>query len=79
MKNNTLRKKILVGIIFLFIIIGLNSSTGLSIEVNSFLQISGSNTLYVGGNGEGNYSSIQDAINNASEGDIVFVFDDSSP
>jgi len=37
------------------------------------------NTLYVGGSGAGNYSSIQTAINNASDGDTVFVFDDSSP
>ena len=35
--------------------------------------------LNVGGTGEGNYSSIQDAIDNASDGDTVFVFDDSSP
>ena len=36
-------------------------------------------TLYVGGGGPGNYSKIQDAIDNASYGDTVFVFDDSSP
>ncbi len=30
--------------------------------------------LYVGGSGEGNYTSIQDAINAASEGDIIFVY-----
>lgn len=35
--------------------------------------------LYVGGGGPGNYSHIQDAIDNATYGDIVFVFDDSSP
>lgn len=33
-----------------------------------------SNTLYVGGSGPGNYSSIQDAIDNASDGDTVFVY-----
>ena len=32
------------------------------------------NTLYVGGSGEGNYTRIQDAINNANDGDIVFVY-----
>ena len=32
------------------------------------------NTLYVGGTGLGNYSFIQDAINNASDGDTVFVY-----
>lgn len=37
------------------------------------------NILYVGGVGPNNYTEIQDAIDNASEGDTVFVFDDSSP
>ncbi len=36
-------------------------------------------TLYVGGDGPGNYSSIQDAINDAMPGDTIFVYDDSSP
>jgi parallel beta-helix repeat protein len=31
-------------------------------------------TLYVGGSVPGNYSTIQEAIDNASDGDIVFVF-----
>jgi len=33
-----------------------------------------SNTLYVGGSGPDNYSKIQDAIDNASDGDTVFVY-----
>jgi len=37
------------------------------------------NTLYVGGSGPGNYSKIQDAIDNASKGDTVYVYHDSSP
>ena len=37
------------------------------------------NTLYVGGSGPNNYSSIQSAIDNASTDDTVFVYDDSSP
>jgi len=41
-------------------------------EVESVL--SEENTLYVGGSGPGNYSSIQSAINDASDGDIVFVY-----
>lgn len=36
-------------------------------------------TLYVGGSGPGNYSSIQEAIDNTTDGDTVFVYDDSSP
>lgn len=35
--------------------------------------------LYVGGGGPGNYTRIQDAIDNASDGDTVFVYNDSSP
>jgi parallel beta-helix repeat protein len=35
--------------------------------------------LYVGGTGPGNYTHIQDAIDNASDGDTVFVYNDSSP
>jgi len=35
--------------------------------------------LYVGGSGPGNYSTIQEAIDDASDGDTVFVYDDSSP
>lgn len=38
-----------------------------------------SSILYVGGDGPGNYSRIQDAIDNASDGDTVYVFDNSSP
>jgi len=36
-------------------------------------------TLYVGGSGPGNYTTIQDAIDDATDGDIVFVYDDSAP
>ena len=35
--------------------------------------------LYVGGTGPDNYTKIQDAINDASHYDIVFVYDNSSP
>jgi nitrous oxidase accessory protein len=35
--------------------------------------------FYVGGSDPGNYSKIQDAIDNASPGDTVFVYDDASP
>jgi len=36
-------------------------------------------TLYVGGTGSGNYTSIKEAINAASDGYTVFVYDDGSP
>lgn len=37
-------------------------------------EFSFENTLYVGGSGPGNYTKIQDAIDNASDGDAVFVY-----
>jgi len=46
--------------------------------VASFLGI-GRDILYVGGTGPNNYTTIQEAIDNASEGDTIFVYDDSSP
>jgi len=36
-------------------------------------------SYYVGGSGPNNYTSIQAAIDAASDGDTVFVYDDSSP
>ena len=46
---------------------------------NELVMLDPLKTLYVGGNGPGNYTRIQDAIDNASDGDTVFVYDDSSP
>ena len=37
-------------------------------------QPAGGNILYVGGSGPGNYTSIQAAINDASDGDTIFVY-----
>ena len=41
--------------------------------------INDGNTLYVGGSGPNNYTKIQDAIDDAEDGDTIFVYDDSSP
>jgi parallel beta-helix repeat protein len=35
--------------------------------------------FYVGGSGPGNYTTIQDAVNASSDGDTVYVYNDSSP
>jgi hypothetical protein len=48
-------------------------------EERFLMQASKGKTLYVGGSGPGNYTKIQDAIDDASDGDTVFVYDDSSP
>jgi len=41
----------------------------------SFIStIQSGDILYVGGSGEGNYTKIQDAIDNATDGDTVFAY-----
>jgi len=42
-------------------------------------RICGNRILYVGGSGVGNYSHIQSALDVSTDGDTVFVWDDSSP
>jgi len=42
-------------------------------------SIFGNSILYVGGSGFGNYSQIQAALDASTDGDTVFVWDDSSP
>ena len=44
------------------------------VRLKSSISSISSNILYVGGSGEGNYSSIRDAIDNATNGDTIFVF-----
>ncbi len=80
MQKNTLsRKGIAIIVIVLFIGMSVVPISGtLSIKRNVILSSFGK-TLYVGGSGPNNYTKIQDAIDNASDGDTVFVYDDSSP
>jgi parallel beta-helix repeat protein len=74
-----MKKTIALGIVFLLFVMSFASISGIQIKNQITKPSYRGNTLYVGGSGEGNYSSIQDAIDNASDGDIVFVYDDSSP
>ena len=53
--------------------------TALRMDNSVTLPSTDGNILYVGGSEPGNYTRIQDAIDNASSGDTVFVYDDSSP
>jgi len=71
-----MKRLIAIGIILLFI--GSVSSTGFNLEKQSTTPLNGK-TLYVGGSGPNNYTKIQDAIDDASDGDTVFVYNDSSP
>jgi parallel beta-helix repeat protein len=74
-------KKKLTGILFCMLMIVSAiipvSGTTLTEKASQILVIG--NTLYVGGSGPNNYTKIQDAINASSNGDTVFVYDDSSP
>ena len=73
-----MKRLLAIGVILLFLGMTI-SSTGFNLEKQSIKSMSFGNILYVGGNGTGNYSKIQDAINDASDGDTVYVYDDSSP
>jgi len=75
-----MKKLLAVGVIVLFIGMTISSSTGINLEKQSTMAILDGNTLYVGGSGPGNYSSIQAAVDDTDWGyDTVFVYDDSSP
>jgi parallel beta-helix repeat protein len=47
---------------------------GIDVKNQSPFPIPSGNTLYVGGTGEGNYTKIQDAIDDARDGDTVYVY-----
>lgn len=78
-----LNKGIALETVFLLItVIVLHSTGGVEIENQDMMgqkafpfrfNFDGT-TLYVGGSGPGNYSSIQDAVDNASDGDTVYVY-----
>jgi hypothetical protein len=72
------RKGLTVGLILLLIVTSVIQISAQDVEKSSQSTSRGS-WLYVGGSGPGNYTRIQDAINDSKDGDTVFVFDDSSP
>ena len=63
-------------IILILIFINLTGLLPVKSDVvnNPLSTRSKSKTLYVGGNGSGNYTNIQDAINDSIEGDTVYVY-----
>jgi parallel beta-helix repeat protein len=80
-----LNKNILtIGILLLFVCSAfIPMSLGINTSITNTREqptpFSRGKTLYVGGSGGDNYTRIQYAIDNASDGDTVFVYDDSSP
>ena len=88
MIGNLFRKGLVIGIMVLLVAVSVMPITGsltlkkqvsTNNETNYNPVNARGNTLYVGGTGEGNYTKIQDAIDNASDGDTVFVYAYSSP
>ncbi len=68
---------IALGIILLLLVTPM--TVAIEYVKNQSIPISTGNTLYVGGTGPGNYTTIQDAIDDANPGDTVFVYAFSSP
>jgi parallel beta-helix repeat protein len=66
------KKLLVVGIVLLLVGVSI-PSTGRVMDKSNPLSVEG-DTLYVGGSGSGNYTKIQDAIDNASDGDTVYVY-----
>jgi parallel beta-helix repeat protein len=77
MENNWVKKRLAIGIILLFV--GTCILPGIAQETEKLLTTSRGNWLYVGGSGPGNYTRIQEAINDSKFGDTVYVYDESSP
>jgi parallel beta-helix repeat protein len=76
-KNPLMKKSWAIGIILVFV--GTGFIPAIAQDTKKPFPTSRGNWLYVGGSGPGNYMKIQDAIDNASDGDTVFVYNDSAP
>jgi len=74
-KYSIFGKGLVVGIIFLLVGTCIIPSTAQDLEKSQ--STSRGNWLYVGGSGPGNYTKIQNAINNASYNDTIFVYNGS--
>jgi parallel beta-helix repeat protein len=72
-----MKKWFTVGIILLFV--GTCIIPTIAQNAEKLVSASKGTWLYVGGSGPGNYTRIQDAINSSTNGDTIFVYNDSSP
>ena len=69
-----MKKKLLLFTIFSSLILIHIHLVDQSYSASTFLIQENGQTLYVGGNGSGNYSKIQDAISSANNGDTIYVY-----
>lgn len=76
MKKTRFKKGIIIGISLLFVLGNMLIVTSKNDDPMTTIR---GVTLYVGGSGPGNYSTIWEAVLDANDGDTVFVYDDSSP
>jgi parallel beta-helix repeat protein len=72
-QGTSIGKAIVVGILLIFVSIGVSPCVAEHQKGLMTLRFEG-NWLYVGGSGPGNYTRIQDAVDNASDGDTIFVY-----
>jgi len=71
--------KIIIVVCMLVLVSTIGSVSGAAAVEKQSQVLSGGQIFYVGGNGPGNYTTIQEAIDAASDGDTVFVYHDASP
>jgi len=64
-----IKKALVYMIVIVFIFLNFTFSASSTYENNSI--------LFVGGSGEGNFSSINDALDNSTDGDIIYVYNGS--
>jgi len=69
-----MKKTIAWGIIFLLVVMSFTSISGNQLNYQLIKSSGGGNILYVGGSGPGNYTGIQSAIDDANNGDTIFVY-----
>jgi parallel beta-helix repeat protein len=67
-----IRKELVIVIVLLFI--GTFVISAIAQDTGNPLHTSRGDSLYVGGSGPGNYTKIQEAINDSHDGDTVFVY-----
>lgn len=78
MRKKLLIKTLALGIVVLFFGAGIVSAINVNL-INQFKPLNNGNWLFVGGDGPGNYTFIQSAIDDANPGDTVFVYGDPTP
>ncbi|KYK21026.1 hypothetical protein AYK25_03955 [Thermoplasmatales archaeon SM1-50] len=74
MKNKLIAKSLIIGII---LFIGASAASANTLTLSYTPQPINRGWLYVGGNGTGNYTTIQEAIDNATNGDTIFVYNNT--